>query len=683
MRSQRLQADKLFSQLLVLTLVFMLMQISFFIQCLHYYFDDFNFIAHKLEIPYAILPGILWFVFAQILVHAGALLLVFAVAVALASFFKLSAKAGENLGLLIWLMGLLTIFFSNQLLFPNSRFSYLLRYIVPDTLAGILLVFLCCFWLFALALTAYVALKKCRWRGRAAILVGILFWGGYYLDQHYAYQNLDAASEARPNIIIVGVDSLRPDFLAFFGAALKTPFLDSFLQQATVFSNAFTPLARTFPSWVGILSGAYPKESGVRYNLAQQSLQPPVTLLSTLLHQQGYKTIYATDETRFSNIDQAFGFDEVLSPPIGLNDFLLGSFNDFPLSNLVVNTPLGPWLFPHSYASRPVYVTYDPDSFLNRLKPYLRKRRQQPLFLAVHFCLPHAPYIWGAYPGYTDKSPVSRYQAAISRIDRQLSDFMGLLKHDQILQHALVVLLSDHGEALELTGDRITSLHGFISGSRSRFRKIPRFYPPSADQETVEQSAGHGTDVLGFSQYHSLLAFKLFGLNGQAVKKISHPVLLLDIKPTVLDFLKLKNKNSGLSLRNLILGKGSSLAPRPIFLESDFSPEAIHSVHPETRALIFEGIELFKIDPKTTRISVKDSMGKLILSSKQYALVENDWVLALYPQDQGKMLPVLVHLSTGQWTTDLRLSFAQKSPLKHMLAALKQFYGSELKQLSP
>jgi len=74
-------------------------------------------------------------------------------------------------------------------------------------------------------------------------------------------------------------------------------------------------------------------------------------------------------------------------------------------------------------------------------------------------------------------------------------------------------------------------------------------------------------------------------------------------------------------------------------------------------------------------------MGKLIISSKQYALVDHDWVLALYPQTQGKMIPVLVQLSTGKWTTDLSLAFAQNSPAQHMLYTLKQFYGSELKHL--
>ncbi len=681
MKGLRGQAYRLFCQLLVLTLVFILVQVSFFIQSLHLYFDDFSLIANKLEIPYTIVPGILWFIFAQILVHAGALGLVCLVALVLSYRFKLSTPNSDKLGLALWFLGLLTVILANQLFFPNSRFAAVLRFLLPDTLSLVLWVFLACFWTVALLLTASVLLLTVNWKGRvAAFFMGSLIFS-YWAYENYFYHSIDAGSEKKPNIIIIGVDSLRPDFLDFFGAHVRTQFFNPFLSQATVFSNTFTPLARTFPSWVGILSGSYPKESGIRFNLANKTPSPQVSLLTQLLRQRGYKTIYATDETRFSNIDKRFGFDEVIAPPIGLNDFLVGSFNDFPLSNLVVNTPLGRWLFPHSYGSRPVYITYDPDSFLNLLQPFLRRQRQQPLFLAVHFCLPHSPYIWGAYPGYQEKDVVSRYQASILRVDQQLLDFMVMLKRYHVLDHALVVLLSDHGEALELSGDRITSSQDFVSRKGVGPRKIPRFYPPSADTEAVDQSAGHGTDVLGFPQYHSLLAFKLFGLKGQSVKKISDPALLLDIKPTILDFLSIKDKTSGFSLREVILGKASRLAPRSIFLESDFSPEAIRSVHPETRNLIFEGIEFFKIDPKSTRIYVRDSMAQLILSSKQYALIENDWVLALYPQDKGRMTPVLVQLSTGKWTMDMSLAFAQNSPLKHMLYTLKQFYGSELQQL--
>ena len=55
----------------------------------------------------------------------------------------------------------------------------------------------------------------------------------------------------------------------------------------------------------------------------------------------GYQTIYATDEVRFANIDQSFGFDQLITPPIGAADFLLGKAGDLPLVNLVSPTRVG------------------------------------------------------------------------------------------------------------------------------------------------------------------------------------------------------------------------------------------------------------------------------------------------------------------------------------------------------
>ena len=122
----------------------------------------------------------------------------------------------------------------------------------------------------------------------------------------------------------------------------------------------------------------------------------------------------------------------------------------------------------------------------------------------------------------------------------------------------------------------------------------------------------------------------------------------------------------------------TALSHQDFFIESDFSPEAVRSIHPETRKVLFEGIDFFEINPLTTRLTVRKSMASLILSSKQYADFYGEWVLALYPQNKKTMMPILVNLETGQWTNDLRLSFAKKAPVTHMINALKNFYGSDI-----
>src|SRR5204863_5771908 len=119
-----------------------------------------------------------------------------------------------------------------------------------------------------------------------------------------------------------------------------------------------------------------------------------------------------------------------------------------------------------------------------------------------HFCLPHFPYLWAQH--LAEANGISNYQNAVITADQQVGNLLALLQAKHLLQHAIIVLLSDHGEALELQGDRITDAGLFVANKSDP--RIPHFYPPSLDIEAVNQSAGHGTDVLGLSQYHTVLA---------------------------------------------------------------------------------------------------------------------------------------------------------------------------------
>lgn len=670
------QYKSLFYYLLLLTGFFLFLEISFFVQCNAQYFGDIYSESGHFSIPFAVIPGVVYFLFAQLLLHVGYTVIAWLVAVGNIRYYKLSSGDALYTGIVCWVLGLITILTANAYYFPNSKFSNLIAYIFVNRQLNkvILLVLMTLFLLAVLSsLRGWRQLKSIK----SIIFIFLLTASVAFFKNYNAttLPTVDASTKNRPNIILVGIDSLRPDFLGFFGSDDKTTFLDSFLSQSTVFSEAVTPLARTYPSWSVILTGLYPRESGVRFNLPKKTNGTFSQSLPAILKTKGYRTLYATDETRFSNIDQQFEFDEMLTPPIGLHDFLLGTLNDFPFSNLLIGTVAGKILFPYSYANRPVYFTYNPNTFLELLKPALAQSRSQPVFLAVHFCLPHHPYLWAGIPA-NNMTPQERYQASIKRVDRQVRDFFALLKQYQLLEHAIVVVLSDHGEALELNGDRVTEEALFLSHTP---KQVPAFYPPSLDDEKVNQSAGHGTDVLGLTQYHSLLAFKLYGLGKQAISVRSGRVSLLDIKPTLLSLIKSPQASSGMSLASQITSSRTSLLPqRHLFMESDFSPAAIRTVYPDTHQVLLEGLGMFQVDPDSLRLQVKDEMGNKIIKSKQYADLYGEWLLALYPQEEGIRIPILVNLRTGQWTNDMRSSFAQSSPSHAMLSALKAFYGEEL-----
>jgi arylsulfatase A-like enzyme len=671
-------SDGILFYLLVLTGFFVLLQISFFIQCNNAYLDDFTFVTEHLHLPMSLLPGLFFFIGVQLCLHLLFSFFIWGMAVPIANLFQLHDDKRLKLAIVMWAWGIVTILLANQTYFPNSKFAELTLFILRNVFVTKLLLIIGVIGVVsAIGLVCAMAIR-CMPKTLLLGLISVPSFLWLFFSNHQPIIAYDAATKDKPNIIIIGVDSLRPDFLSFFGGSSQTPFMDGFLEQATVFSEAVTPLARTFPSWVSILSGAYPSKLSARYNLAPPEKINLTQTLPAILQKQGYETLFATDETRFSNIDKNFGFDQVSSAPMGLNDFLVGTFNDFPISNLLVNTRLGKWLFPYSYANRPVYFTYDPNSFLKQAELLIPVNRNKPLFLAIHFCLPHTPYVWAGLRAnsYTAQE---RYEKSIVRVDQQLRDFFAILKQRGLLEHTLVVLLSDHGEALEFAGDRLTEKELYIDKNLP----VPKFYPPSLDEEGVNQSAGHGTDVLGLTQYHALLACKLYGVEKSVPSVQSGVVSLVDVKPTLLQFLGLDRAYPAAigseSLAPRIRGERRGVSVlRHVFIESDYSPASIRTVYPETRKVLLEGVQLFKIDPATLRLTVKDNMGQMMIHSRQYADIYDDWMLALYPQNRTQRTAILINLVSGQWTTDLHSPFAQHSPASYMLEALKSFYGPEI-----
>jgi len=681
----KLKRSKLVLYLALLTIFFILTEISFLIQRSGIYLGDFKLVASHLTIPVRILPGVIFFLGVQLFLHIAFLFFILMLTRFIAYNKNWNNDTVDKLGVGLWFFYIFTIILANCNYFPNAKFAEIINFIPPKLIH--ILLFICyglsvlVFSLFFYGFYQFLQNRQIT-RGfvsvTAVALIGIALFN-YYQDP---IQTADAGTFAKPNIIIIGVDSLRPDYLAYFGnEENRTPHMDKFLKKSTVFAESLTPIARTYPSWVSILTGQHPKLSNVRTNLENPDSANLQETLPSILRREGYRTVFATDETRFSNIDQRFGFDQVVSPPIGFNDFLLGGVNDFPISNLLINTKLGKYLFPNSYGSRPVFAFYEPDTFLKLLQPIFATKRDKPLFLTVHFCLPHYPYAWADLP--QKKVTREHYAKSLHRVDKQFADFIHLLKKANVLDHSIVILLSDHGEALEMFGDRITDPDLFIAGPNNPTKVIERFYPTSVSSEKVNQSGGHGTDVLGLKQYHNLLAIRANGTIPNQVKAVSGMVSLLDLKPTVLEFLHTSSQTSdGISQYPIVFGTQNAVLPRHLFIESDFSPEAIRTVHPEARKLLFEGIDYFMIDPKTTRIQVRDSMLNLIISSKQYADYYGDWVLALYPQKNKEMKPILVNLKTGQWTNDMSTVFAKHSPFEEMLNALRNFYGTDIFKIS-
>lgn len=428
-------------------------------------------------------------------------------------------------------------------------------------------------------------------------------------------------SEDLPHIVIIGIDSLRKDLsLPSLGSA-DAPAIREFLAAARRFEDVTSPLARTYGAWVSILTGRHPATTNARVNLMPRHLVLEGQTLPQALQAAGYGTVYATDETRFANFDASFGFDQMVMPPVGAADFLLGYAGDMPLVNLVAATPFGQILFPSHYANRAAFVTYRPSHFVRRVQREVTF--VTPTFLAVHLTLAHWPYAWA---GTSVPSQPAQYRAAyakaVEQVDRQFGELMRLLAARGVLDNAIVVLLSDHGEALGADDD-------------SMLRKV------GTSREVWDSLWGHGTSVMSPYQYQVILGIRAFGrarLPGPETD-YAWAVSLEDLRPT-LEALATGNTPvdvDGVSLAPFMADpqRARELATRVRFTETDFNTPRTLAGEYEVSGIVDEAALNYEIDAVTGWVQFREERLPQMLAAKQRAAVSTSHVLAAIPGPPG------------------------------------------------
>jgi hypothetical protein len=468
-----------------------------------------------------------------------------------------------------------------------------------------------------------------------AVLVATLACGFLVLSTLRTGAQAAAPAADRPNIILIGIDAFRPELLTQPDAAANYPNLSQFVHGSTHFSNAITPLARTFPAWMALLSGKHPHTTGATINLLPRSAFDVGATLPAVLSQHGYETVYATDEVRFANIDTTYGFTRTVTPPIGASDFLIGFIGDSPLANLLVNTAVGRWLFPHLHANRAAAHLYDPDVFVDSLAK--RLPRAKPLHLAVHLTLPHWPYIWRdspPVPGGGRAAQPHQYLLATQRVDQQFGELLQRLEANGALDHAIVVLFSDHGESFGRPSETLlrgTTGLGYI--------------------DELAGSVGHGTSVLSPHQFRVALAFRGYGKAASVLAPrgaLAAPVTLEDVTPTLLELAAVANDEprDGHSLVPLLTGRESTaiVSPERIrFTETEFDPAGLFDTTGKLSAsTIASAVTRYRIDPLTDRIELRAEWIESMERERQFAALGPTKILAAIPNFQQSAHSILV-----------------------------------------
>ena len=237
------------------------------------------------------------------------------------------------------------------------------------------------------------------------------------------------------NVLLITLDTTRADHLGCYGNQVaETPAIDSLGDRGVIFDHAFTPVPVTLPAHATIMTGLEPFHHGVRGN-GQYRLPGECTTLAEILADEGYAT--AAFVASFA-VDRRFGLDQ------GFEVY------DFRVSN---EGRAGPLSFENERGAG--HVT---DAALRWLDSHDRAGEPAPFFMWVHYYDPHAPY--AAPPEFRHPGPVSlitAYDAEIAFVDSQIRRLLNALDEKRLRNNTLIVLVSDHGEAL---GDHGEDEHG-------------------------------------------------------------------------------------------------------------------------------------------------------------------------------------------------------------------------------
>ncbi len=250
----------------------------------------------------------------------------------------------------------------------------------------------------------------------------------------------DETGPDRTNLLLITIDTLRADALgAYDPQRTHSPRLDALAAEGVLFEQCLTSSPSTLPSHASILTGLHPYAHGVRSNQGY-TLPPEARTLTEVLRAEGYVTaaeVATTVIERQKGLAQGFGrYRDVFSPGVTLKAALKRSGGE---------------------TERLTFPERDAADITGHGIRFLREHRDTPFFLWLHYFDPHAPYLPPAE--FAGRFPESPYHAEVAYADQQVGRVVDALQALGLADRTLLIVTSDHGEAL---GEHGEGTHSFF-----------------------------------------------------------------------------------------------------------------------------------------------------------------------------------------------------------------------------
>ncbi len=466
----------------------------------------------------------------------------------------------------------------------------------------------------------------------AAVLLHFLIWR----SPGEPAAVISTGTAEQPNILLIGVDSLRHDRLG--GKRDLTPNLDNLARRGIQLTRCFVPCARTAPSLASLLCSRWPHVHGIRDNFAtaaEADLGP--TPLPGFLASHGYRTLAISDWCGSDLGKFPFGFETVDLPEDQWNiRYLLrqGPKDLRLFLSLFTHNDFGHRFLPELYFLAGIPMTRKLGRATRRAISELARDGDRPFFANVFISSTHGPF-GSEYPYYT------RYTDPDYRGDSKF--VMGGLNEPFEVVHR-----QGQGKA-HFDFDQILNLYdGCVKAFDDELKRIlDHLAACGLDQNTIvavysdhgmeffeRETWGQGNSVI--IDEGARIPFVLYDPRLAGGKQIDAVTRSIDIAPTLLDLvgLPIPAQMQGVSLR-AALDDPQAVPDLAAYSETGVWFTRVPSLEPEHIAYP-DLPDLLEIPDKNLgTITIKRSWKRLVIEAKDRMLCTALWKLVRQPMRHG------------------------------------------------
>ena len=291
----------------------------------------------------------------------------------------------------------------------------------------------------------------------------------YFLAFFSLFLSIASAEDRKPNIIYIMTDDLGYGDLGCYGQkVIKTPHLDEMAAQGLRFTDHYAGHTVCRPSRLVLWLGQHVGTTGINGNVSHHLSGEEITV-AKLLKNNGYAT-GGVGKWALGHVEDPSEVDNPGHPNHNGFDYWFGYLNQGNAHNfyppyLWENKKMFPLkgnvLSDHPDARGRVSsqrVVYSHDEMTEAAFRFVRKHRDEPFLLHIHWTIPHTNNEGGrvygdgqeipSYGSYADRdwpNPEKGFAAMIERMDRDVGRLFALLKELKIDSDTLVLFTSDNG----------------------------------------------------------------------------------------------------------------------------------------------------------------------------------------------------------------------------------------------